>query len=198
MAYNFAKTCEVLLTDIPLVKATKGKYVFPVVNNTSAYNYAKVMDRLIDFTNPDAESKPMALMYHKLVGHTFKHILHKYKRSTLMTQQYKVWAVVDFYTFEGRYYNYVEYPMIEDLSALKKEIVLRTCAKIDVFDKYLDKGLDGLNKGALSDLRGYKNSEFKTDFEAVHPTWEALIEFITNMQENKSIGPTGKPIKKRK
>ena len=104
MAYNFTKTCEFLLLDSPIPRYRKDKYNYPAINHVFAYNYAKFVDSMLNFSDPDKEAKPLALGYHKLVSHTLKHILHKYKRFQNKPQQYKVWAVCDYYTREGRFY----------------------------------------------------------------------------------------------
>lgn len=175
MAYKFAKTCEFLLNDAPLAKPTKGKYGFPPNNHLAICNYAKVADVLVNFSSTNLEAKPIGLVYHKLVSHTFKHILHKYKRFT-KAHQYQVWSIVDFYTYEAKYFTYSDYPTIEDLCALKKEIVKWTSMKIDPFDNNFDKALDSLSFGALSDLELYSMENFKKDFDLIQPIWQELIE----------------------
>jgi hypothetical protein len=183
MAYKLASKCEILLTDTPPIRKALEKYNYPAINHTSAYNYAKTADKLIDFSNQSKESKPAALLYHRVVSHTLKHIIHKYKRGSLGKTQYKVWAVTDFYTGQGGYSTYVTYPRILDLYALKKEVHEKTAFHIPE-NPQLDQSLDKLNIGALCDLKVYKNSEFKMDFDIVQVFWESALEFVKNNKLN--------------
>lgn len=183
MVYNFAKICEILIHDAPLVQGTHNKYSYPAINHEYAYKYSLLLDKYLDFSDEQTEAKPLALMYHKMVGHTFKHILHKYKRTSIKNTQYRLWTVYDFHTNQGKYMSYSDYPMTEDICALKKEVGRITPAKIDTFDDDLDKHLDGLNIGALCDLTLYKNWEFKKDFEAINEVWNDMIRFVTKMNE---------------
>lgn len=178
MAYQFTKTCEILVADTPKIMKTLPKYNFPANNHILAYDYAKALDLLIDFSDLKKEAKPMSLLYHKILCHTFKHILHNHKRFTRLPHIYKVWAIVDFQTGEGSYFSYSEYPKIYDLVALKKEISLRTYAKIDVYDTDIDKSLENINIGAMCDLVNYTTKGFKDDFDVAQPFWLSLIDFI--------------------
>ena len=183
MAYNFVKACEFLALDGMKMRPSHYKYVYPVINHLFAIKYAQVLDGVIDFSDPEREAKPISLIFHKMVSHTFKHILHKYKRVQSLSQIQRAWTVRDFHTSEGKHENYIDYPLAEDLVALKKEIGRITRAKIDVYNEEHDIALDGLNIGALCDLSLYKTKEFKKDFDVVHELWLDLLRFTKEQIE---------------
>lgn len=183
MAFSFAKVCEVLLKDLPKTNGYHNKYLYPANNHIFAYNYSVVLDSVIDFGEPEKQVKSTALMYHKMISHTLKHILHNYKRRTALRVQYRVWAVCDYHTGEGKYVNYYDYPITEDLIAVKKEIARLTKMNVDGFDEKLDMHLDSLNIGALCDLSLYTNKEFKEDFTVVNEFWMDSIGFIRESNE---------------
>jgi hypothetical protein len=185
MAYHFAKTCEFLASDSLLLRPSHFKHVFPVHNHIFAVNYARILDSQLDFFAQ--ESKATGFLFHKMISHTFKHIIHKYKRTKSLTQIQRVWAVTDFHTSEGKHLSYVDYPMTDDLVALRKEIGRLTSAKIDTYNEEQDKALEGLNIGALCDLSLYSSIEFKQDFEVVHEMWLDLLRFVQEQMEQREV-----------
>ena len=90
MKYNLAKKCEFLLNDCPVPPKKKHKSIFPAINHILAYNYALAVEPLLDFNYPDRTAKPVSLVYQKLVAHTAKHLIHKYKRYSASMIQCKI------------------------------------------------------------------------------------------------------------
>lgn len=180
--YNFAKTCEILLKDTPPSGIVFKKYDYPAVNSKRAYSYACSLDQVIDFSDPDKESKAESLLFHKLVSYTMRHMIHRYKRRTLKDNQFKVWNTINYFSGEGSYVSYISYPLIEDLCALRKEIIKTSVVNIIEPEK-IEHFLENLNIGALSDIYTYRSDEFYRDFTVVHEYWTGLIDFIKNFNK---------------
>ncbi|CAG9328820.1 unnamed protein product [Blepharisma stoltei] len=176
MTFNLAKTCEFLLHDAPIPPKIPHKQMLPGVNHILAYNFANALDICIDFTSPLKEAKPQGLIFHRMLSHTCKHLLHKYKRDADKAYQYKVKSIEDFDTYKSRNVTYVEYPLTDDLIAMRKEINHRTPLKIR--DLELNKALDELCEGALSYNSSYSTHTFKDHFLYLHTYWLRLIEFM--------------------
>lgn len=176
MKYDLVKKSLFLLNDAPVLAKKIHKQTFPSINHILAYNYALALEPILDFNYPDRDAKVQGLLYLKLVSHTAKHLIHKYKRYPGGLCQYKIWAVNEFITEAGRNFAYVEYPRIEDLFALKREVMNRTPIKVKNTD--LDTALDSLAKGALNDFASYTIMEFHKDFEMVNFFWEIMINYM--------------------
>lgn len=187
MVNNFSKTCSFFLHDKPLTISKHLKYTFPATNHLLAYHYAFTLDKLLSWSDLDKESKPVSQIYHKMVAHTFRHIIHKYKKIKNEAQTHKVHVITDFYTGESKMISYCDYPLTEDLTALKRETGRLTTVRIDSFNELEDKHLDYLNIGALSDLSLYSFREFKRDFEIVNNLWLDLVIFAKEKHEKERI-----------
>jgi hypothetical protein len=184
---NFAKRIAFFLKDEPLAKSKNIKYAYPGVNHKLAFRYAEALDKLLDWSRLDAEAKPVSLVYLKMVAHSFKHVLHKYKRNKSNLPTHRVFAYDDFHLGEGKSVSYFNYPLIEDLVTLKKEIGRLTEFKIDVFNEVEDKHLELLCIGSLSDLSLYSFREFKRDFEVVNILWEDVVAFAKERSDDQRI-----------
>jgi hypothetical protein len=187
MVNSFSKTCGFFLRDKPLFKTKHQKYAYPATNHLLAYHYASTLDQVLSWSNLDKESKPVSQIYHKMLVYTFRHILHKYKRIKNEAQTHKVHVIQDFYTGESTHINYCDYPLTEDLAALKKELGRLTPARIDSFNEVEDKHLDYLNIGALSDFSLYSFREFKRDFDVVNEMWLDLVMFAKEKHESEQV-----------
>ena len=176
MKYDLVKKCEFLLYDAPELGKKPHKSTFPAINHLLAHSYALAVEPLLIFTYPERDAKIASLLYSKLVSHTAKHLIHKYKRYPGGYCQYKIWAIDDFNTETGKNFVYVEYPRMDDLVALKREVMNRTPIKVKNLE--LDKALDNLNTGAFNDFSNYTMLEFHKDFEMVHFFWEIMINYI--------------------
>lgn len=93
---------------------------------------------------------------------------------------YKAWGISDFYTGDGKFFPYVEYPATEDLVALRKEVTNQTPIKLK--DDTIDKALDSLNDGALIDSSDYTIMDFEKDFELVNYFWEIMIDYMKRVR----------------
>ena len=176
MKYEIARKCEFLVKDAPMIARKMHKNALPAVNHFLAYQYAVAVEPLLDFAYPERNAKAESLLYLKMVTHTAKHLLHKYKRHPEGIYKYSAWGVEVFNMGAGKNFTYVEFPRMEDLFSLKREIMSRTPIKVKNPD--LDKALDSLNGGVLSEYTTYTMMEFHKDFELVHSFWEVMINFM--------------------
>ena len=183
MVNRFTRTLNFFLNDQPLKLTVHQKYAYPAVNHELAYRHAEVLDRILDWSQPDSEAKAVGLVYHKMLSHTFKHVLHKYKNIKAIAPTHRVFAINDFFTCDGENVSYCDYPLTEDLVTLKREVGRLTNFKIDVFNELQDKHLQLLGMGALNDLGLYSYREFKRDFDEVNQFWEDVVEFAKENHE---------------
>lgn len=179
--YEIIKKCAFLLNDIPPLPKKAHKTRFPSINHILAYNFASVLEPMLDFTNPDSDGKILSLLYSKMFAHTAKHLIHKYNRQGQGFYKYRMWAINDFIKNEGKIFSYVEYPRMEDLISLKREVMNRTPIKVKNLD--LDQALENLNMGAFNDFHAYSMLDFQKDFELAHFFWNIMIDYMVTVRE---------------
>lgn len=185
MSYNLAKTCEFLKNDAPLLPKIMHKSTLPGHNHLFVYEYAKTLDKVLDLKSSLKEAKPQGLLFQRLIAHTSKHLLHKYKRNPLDSFQYRMATISDFNTYKEINLNYVEFPLTEDLVALKKQINQRTPLKVKDLD--YDTALDELCNAVLTDNESYSTHKFKNHFILLHKYWLILIDFMQSQREDYEI-----------
>lgn len=184
MKYDIVKKCSFLATDSILLPERLHRAAYPAVNHVLAYNYAVVLEPLLCFEFPDRDAKPASLIYLKMFCHTAKHMLHKYNRNTAGTCKYRVWGISDFNTEKTKLSRYVEYPRIEDMLTLKREVMNRTPIKVNNYD--LDVALNNINLKALGELAEYSMMEFHKDFELANFFWGIMIDYMLTVREKES------------
>ena len=183
MVYQFTRALNFFLHDKPLKVTVHQKYAYPAVNHELAYRYAEVLDRILDWSQPDSEAKSVGHVYHKMLSHTFKHVLHKYKNIKGIAPTHRVFAINDFFSCDGEHVSYCDYPLTDDLVTLKRELGRLTNFKVDAFNEVQDKHLQLLGMGAINDLCLYSYREFKRDFDEVNQLWEDIVAFAKENHE---------------
>lgn len=111
--------------------------------------------------------------------HSSRHVLHKYKRGGESKRfQYKCWGIADFEGNEGKWYSYLEYPLTEDLFALKREVTIRT--KIGkLVDEKVDDALDNITDAAMKPYTAFSMKDFNEDLETSRVYLELLCDYVT-------------------
>jgi hypothetical protein len=174
-----------LLFDAPPDPPRAHNRRFPPINHILAHNYAKALEPLLISPHEEATAKIVSLLYVKLFSHTAKHLIHKYNRHKSGFYKFKIWGLYDFHRKEGKVFPYVEYPRMEDLVSLKREVMNRTTIKVK--DMEMDKALENMNFGALDEFKEYSMLEFFKDLELGHLFWNVMIDYMLTIRDREQI-----------
>ena len=180
MSGRLSTLCKCLLTDLIPESASQSKKSLPANNHLLALSYAHTLDLLLSTpSHPTDIAKPHYTLYHRLLLHSSRHMLHKYKRGGESKRfQYKCWGIADFEGNEGKWFSYLEYPLTEDLFALKREVTIRT--KIGkLVDEKVDDALDNITDAAMRPHTAFTRKDFSDDFEAALPYLQLLCDYVT-------------------
>ena len=176
--------CERLATDVVVVPTNVHKKALPANNGLLALSFAQALDKLLDGDTSETQpAKPHYLLYHRLLLHSSRHIIHKYKRGGESQRfQYKCWGIHNFESNEGRWFTYMEYPLTEDLYALKREVIVRT--KIGkLTDEKMDDALDSVTDTALKPGIDPTLKDFLLDCNLTTPYLEILVNYVVSQSK---------------
>ncbi|CAG9332206.1 unnamed protein product [Blepharisma stoltei] len=183
MSLRLAEKCRFLFQDSALSVNLPQVAPMPSNNNFLAYYYAETLDKILDFSIKDQDCTCQALIFQRMMAHTCKHVLHKYKRVIDAQKEYKFFAI-DGKTNTRYCEKYREYPITQDITALKREVILRT--SIVYNDEKLETSLRNIFNAVMGISTLYPMAQFQEDFASSIDFWNCVVEYMKNQKDLKN------------